>query len=166
SCLSQGYWNDRERTERAFVLNHYHKDYDERIYRTGDLVKLSPDGNYVFLGRKDDQIKYMGYRIELGEIEAALQSLDSVNDVAAIGVTMEDKENPEIIAFVELDGTAPVDRIRKVLKARLPAYMQPHKIQVVTKIPRTENGKVDRVALKRNYLNSREQPGKNLGSNS
>lgn len=154
SCLSQGYWNDRYRTEQAFGNYPYSKDNGERVYRTGDLVKLLSDGNYIFVGRKDDQIKYMGYRIELGEIEAALNSLDYVNDAAVISASMEDQENPEIIAFIGVNHGAALDGIREALKKRLPAYMQPHKIQVVRKLPRTENGKVDKQNLKNSYLTS------------
>ncbi|MFX0204008.1 MAG: hypothetical protein ACFFCW_48540, partial [Candidatus Hodarchaeota archaeon] len=158
--LSHGYWNDRSRTERAFERNPFSENYDERIYRTGDLVKLLPDGNYVFVGRRDDQIKYMGYRIDLGEIEGTLHTLEYINDAAAIAITMTEGENPEIVVFIELDGVGGLDSIREALKARLPAYMQPHKIQVVNKIPRTKNGKVDRQGLKNNYLNAGKHPRK------
>jgi amino acid adenylation domain-containing protein len=71
SCLSLGYWNNPVGTESAFGQNPLNNNCDEMVYRTGDLVRLLPDGNYVHLGRKDDQIKYMGHRIELGEIECS-----------------------------------------------------------------------------------------------
>lgn len=106
SSLSHGYWNDRDRTDSVFQTNLVSNHSGKRVYRTGDIVKLLPDGNFVFVGRKDDQIKYLGYRIELGEIGSVLQLLDCVNDAAAMALAMEEHSVPEIVAFVELNGAA------------------------------------------------------------
>ena len=72
SSVARGYWDDVERTEERFVKNPLAPDRNEIIYRTGDMVRLDSDTNYVFLGRKDHMIKSRGYRIEIGEIETVL----------------------------------------------------------------------------------------------
>lgn len=148
-CLSHGYWNDLCKTEIAFKKNPFNNNYNERVYCTGDLVKLSTDRNFVFVGRKDEQVKYMGYRIELGEIETPLGALDCVNDAAVLAMSVEGQEIPQLIAFVELNSPVDSGELCKMLRIRLPAYMIPRKIQVMKKIPRTENGKVDRQYLKK-----------------
>ena len=71
--VAQGYANDRERTDRAFVANPFDADLGGRMYRTGDLGRMMADGNMEFLGRKDNQVKIRGFRVELGEIESVLQ---------------------------------------------------------------------------------------------
>jgi acyl-coenzyme A synthetase/AMP-(fatty) acid ligase len=72
SGLMSGYWGDKEKTRRVLVGNPFQTAYDEPAYRTGDLVTLDDEGNYVFLGRRDGMVKTRGYRVEVGEVEAAL----------------------------------------------------------------------------------------------
>ena len=67
-----GYYNDKEKTELAFVQNPLNKSYPELIYKTGDIVSINKFGEIEFKGRKDSLIKHLGYRIELGEIEHVL----------------------------------------------------------------------------------------------
>jgi amino acid adenylation domain-containing protein len=147
SSVGQGYWNDEEKTQLAFVRNPLNERSDEIVFRTGDLVKQLDDGNYVFCGRKDLQIKHMGHRIELGEIEYALQGVEDVRDAAVIVATENGDENEQIVAFVEIDGETDVDDIYERLKDRLPQYMMPTKIKAVHQIRRLENGKIDRLHL-------------------
>ena len=71
SFLAEGYYKDKEKTEKAFIQNPLNDSYPERVYRTGDLVRLNHRGELMYLGRKDLQMKRMGFRIEAGEIEAA-----------------------------------------------------------------------------------------------
>jgi acyl-coenzyme A synthetase/AMP-(fatty) acid ligase len=147
SSVGQGYWNDEEKTRLAFVRNPLNERSDETVYKTGDLVRQLDDGNYVFYGRKDLQIKHMGHRIELGEIEYALQGVEDVKDAAVIVTTEDGDENEQIVAFVEIDGETHVDDIYERLKDRLPQHMMPSKIRVVQQIRRLENGKIDRQHL-------------------
>jgi len=147
SSLSSGYWNDSKKTSAYFVQNPLNDSCQDLIYKTGDLVKQLPDGNYIFIGRKDTQIKYQGYRIELGEIEHALQALDRVKDAAVIAPKGADEDNPDIVAFVETDEDLNVEHILEELRKRVPKYMLPIRIQILKKLPRTENGKVDRQKL-------------------
>jgi D-alanine--poly(phosphoribitol) ligase subunit 1 len=147
SSVGHGYWNDAEKTRRSFVRNPLNERANEIVYGTGDLVRQLEDGNYVFCGRKDFQIKHMGHRIELGEIEYALQGVEHVKDAAVIAAKEAADENEQIVAFIEIDGEADVDEIHERLKDRLPQHMMPTKIKVLSQIRRLENGKIDRQSL-------------------
>ncbi len=116
-------------------------DPGERLYRTGDRVRRSPDGELEFLGRLDHQVKLRGFRIEPGEIEAALAGHPDVSE-AAVAV-----RNGSLIAY--LVGSKPVDpeTVRSWLAERLPAFMVPAVWVVLDALPRTPNGKLDRKAL-------------------
>jgi acyl-coenzyme A synthetase/AMP-(fatty) acid ligase len=154
SSLSCGYWNDRIRTNQAFVSNPLNQAFEEKVYRTGDLVKKMPDGNYVFIGRKDDQIKNMGYRIELGEIDFALQSIHLVNDAATIAVNIPGKDGLQIVSYIETTNSVDFDLIWHKLDQKLPKYMIPNKIKTINSFPRSENGKIDKILLKNRYIKS------------
>jgi amino acid adenylation domain-containing protein len=158
SSLSCGYWRDPEKTQRAFLVNPLNRDYEERVYRTGDLVKQLENGDYVYVGRRDDQIKYMGYRIEIGEIEFAVRSLSYVRDAAVIAKRKAKGENPEIIAFVEVEKEENLNRICEDLSEKLPRYMIPCKIRAVDQLPRTRNGKVDKQFLRMKEDGHGDQP--------
>ena len=155
SSVGSGYWNDRERTTRSFVPNPLNEKFEERVYKTGDLVRQLEDGNFVFIGRIDNQIKHMGYRIELGEIEHVLQGVEHIKDVAVIAVSENGDENNKIIAYIEVDEEGSVDEIQIQAKDRLPKHMVPEKYEVVNRIRRLENGKVDRQFLKRYYMTAK-----------
>ena len=89
--LANGYYNDPKKTAEVFVQNPLQSAYPEMVYKTGDLVKRGENGELLYLGRKDFQIKHMGYRIEIGEIEAAICSLDKIQSCACIYDKGEDK---------------------------------------------------------------------------
>jgi acyl-coenzyme A synthetase/AMP-(fatty) acid ligase len=136
------------------VSNPLNQDFEEKVYRTGDLVKKMLDGNYLFIGRKDDQIKNMGYRIELGEIDFALQSIHLVNDAATIALNIPGKDVLQIISFIETTNSVDFDLIWDKLDQKLPKYMIPHKIKPINSFPRCENGKIDKILLKNRYIKS------------
>lgn len=142
--LATGYWNDEEKTNRAFVR---HATSGERLYRTGDIGRLLPDGSIEFLGRHDDQVKINGNRVELGEIEHALESHPAVRLATAV-VTIADGAG-RVEAFVVTEDEAVVDpeRLSAFLRARLPGHMVPSTIRFLSQLPLTANGKVDRRAL-------------------
>ncbi|HWG14310.1 MAG TPA: AMP-binding protein [Streptosporangiaceae bacterium] len=120
-----------------------------RAYRTGDRVQRLPDGNLLFLGRIDFQMKVRGYRVEPGEVETALRSLGTVREVVA-GQREVPGIGDAVVAYV-----VPVDRetfsphrTRAALRGLLPAYALPSAFVVIDSVPITaKNGKVDRVAL-------------------
>jgi amino acid adenylation domain-containing protein len=140
--VSAGYWRDEEKTRRAFFAD---AETGARVHRTGDLAFQSSDGRYHLVGRKDDQVKLRGYRVTLGEIAAELSSLDEVKDVAVLLTAAE--QEPEVVVFVELAQSVSVADVVKLLKGRLPHYMQPKHVVQVESIARNERGKPDRAAL-------------------
>lgn len=116
----------------------------QRYYNTGDRVRRLPDGQLVYLGRRDQQVKIRGYRVELLEVEHALRQLDGVADCAVTVVT-QDGEAALHAAFV--GDPAVADGLVPALAARLPAYMVPRRIRHTAALPRNGNGKIDRSAL-------------------
>jgi acyl-coenzyme A synthetase/AMP-(fatty) acid ligase len=118
------------------------------VYRTGDLVRLRPDGNYDFLGRRDHQIKSRGYRIELGEIEAALSTHPALAAGVAVAVPHPAWGNAIVALVVPRDGQAITSNdVKRHVARLLPRYMVPERVRVVSELPRTSTGKVDRQKL-------------------
>jgi amino acid adenylation domain-containing protein len=149
--LSPGYWRDEEKTAAAFLPDP--RDPASRIYKTGDLARMTPDGLFHFLGRADSQIKSRGYRIELGEIETALSSLAELSESAVVGVDVGGFEGTAICcAYAPADGAdvQPAD-VRKRLQAVLPTYMLPTRWHVVDVLPKNVNGKIDRRRLREHF---------------
>lgn len=141
-----GYFNDPERTATAFIQNPTHCRFRDIGYRTGDLVRRDESGRLHFLGRKDLQIKHMGYRVELEEVETALATLTSVSEAAVIYRKFGDGLG-ELVGFAALSEQADEDALLHGVREILPAYMVPRRIMVLESLPRTANGKIDRVAL-------------------
>jgi len=143
-----GYWGDPEKTRQMIVPNRFQPRYEEKIYRTGDLVTLREDGDYDFAGRRDSQIKSRGYRIELGEIEAALLSHPGVSEAAAVAVPDEQVGN-RIKAIVVLHGsvTLTAAALQQHCAQRLPKYMIPELVDFRASLPKTSTGKLDRMQL-------------------
>jgi len=143
-----GYWGDPEKTRRMVVPNHFQSNYEERMYRTGDLVVLREDGDYDFVGRRDNQIKSRGYRIELGEIEAALLTHPGVKEAAVIAVP-DDEVGNRIKAVVALHGgtTISTAEMQQHCAKKVPKYMIPEMMEFRASLPKTSTGKLDRVQL-------------------
>jgi acyl carrier protein len=114
-----------------------------RVYRTGDLAEILPDGGLAHLGRKDQQVKIRGFRIELGEIETALCALPDVADAAVLA------KDGRLMAYVVSAPKGIIDthQIRRDLAAKVPDYMIPTAITPLAALPLTPNGKIDRAAL-------------------
>ena len=151
SGVAMGYWNAPEPTEQAFIQNPLNNKYRDIIYRTGDLVYEAEDGNIMFLGRADSQIKLRGNRIELGDIEAAAAAQASVKNCCAIF----DPDGEEIYLFLETDAEIVARKFISELKKHIPAYMAPQKIIVMQSFPHTPSGKIDRQSLKKTYITER-----------
>ena len=146
-CVTKGYLNDPAKTKRVFIANSLNPGRGERIYLSGDYACLRPDGNYEFIGRRDDQVKFMGYRIELSDIEQTLVSIDKVRDAGAILAELVRVNLKELVAYVEIDNHMSLASIMRELKKRLPHYMVPKQLHPIERIPRTDRGKIDRTAL-------------------
>ncbi|MEO8206627.1 MAG: non-ribosomal peptide synthetase, partial [Chthoniobacterales bacterium] len=140
-----GYLGDAARTAEKFITNPLPDFLDgEKAYRTGDRVRLLPEGILEFLGRDDHQVKIRGFRIELPEIESALSLHPSIREVAVV------IQNEDLMAFYipsENAASADIQELRAFLSARLPDYMVPRQILALEKFPLTPNGKVDRLQL-------------------
>ena len=159
SGLSLGYWDDEEKTARAFVRNPLGCTQSDRIYRTGDLARLREDGDLEYLGRKDFQIKFMGYRIELFEIEQAILAQDNIHQAAVVLCESYQSEVPELIAFIAGPSQLDPDSIMAELGREVPSYMMPKRIVPMPEIPLTDRGKTDRVALREFYQKTIKLPG-------
>jgi amino acid adenylation domain-containing protein len=146
--VALGYWDDEEKTAKAFVRNPLRPDLDERVYRTGDLVRLDPDGNYAFLGRRDHMIKSRGYRIEIGEIETVLSDHPDVKHAVVIPIPDELVGNRiSAIVVPARDGAIKKEDVARHCHARLPKYMVPEIIEIHEELPTTSSGKVNRREL-------------------
>lgn len=141
-CLAQGYINNNELTNKQFVYSNIAKD---TYYKTGDLVKLLPDMNLVFLGRIDEQVKIRGYRIELGEIETILGKYDGIQECCVIHKKVEDLHY--LVAFIMADNKLDEKRLREYVHQFLPYYCVPNKYIYIDKLPVNLSGKVDKKTL-------------------
>jgi D-alanine--poly(phosphoribitol) ligase subunit 1 len=160
SGLSLGYWNDDEKTARAFVRNPLGCSQHDRIYRSGDLARLREDGVIEYLGRKDFQVKFMGYRIEIFEVEKAIMALEEVHHAAVLLCDSPHSEVSELVAFVEGPQQVDQESMLQSLGRSLPSYMLPKQIISMQRIPLSDRGKTDRTALRDYYLRSMGDPGK------
>lgn len=138
--LSSGYYNDPDKTAQVFIQNPLQKSYSEAIYKTGDIAAYDDNGNLLYYGRRDSQIKLNGFRIELGEIEAALSSHPDIYRVACIF------KNSQIIAFYESKNQ--IENLKEFLKLKLQDYMIPRKFIHKLNFKLNQNGKIDKEALK------------------
>jgi amino acid adenylation domain-containing protein len=142
--LSLGYWQDRKRTEEAFVTI---PGKDGIYYKTGDRVRRRGSGKpLLYLGRLDNQVKILGHRVELGEVEAAVRDASGIPAVVAIGWPPSDIGATRVEVFVEAD-RVDAPGILGQLKSKLPAYMVPSGIRPIKRFPLNPNGKYDRKAL-------------------
>lgn len=143
--LARGYHHRPDLTAERFLANPFGEG---RLYKTGDLARLLPDGQFAFAGRADDQIKLRGYRIEPGEVVAALNRHPAVRDSAVQGRPDATGEK-RLVAYLipqpdrELTHTA----MRDFLRDHLPEYMLPGIFVPLDAFPVTANGKIDYAAL-------------------
>jgi amino acid adenylation domain-containing protein len=152
SCIAQGYWNDPEKSSKNFLWNPLQMNYQERCYRTGDIVTMDANGDFIFKSRRDHMIKSRGYRIEIGEIEAALYANPAIKESAVVAIPDELIGN-KIKAFVVLNSGHDMDAaiLRAYCSKKIPQYMIPEEIEFCHTLPRTSSGKTDKLALlKRN----------------
>ncbi len=147
--LARGYLNNDVYNRTKFIRLPLHEGGRKtRLYKTGDLARYLPDGNIVYMGRTDAQVKLRGYRIELGEIESAIATHPKVRETAVI--VREDRPGDKrLTAYIApRQGTQPNQgMIRAYLEEKLPAYMIPSTFVFIDGFKLTPNGKVDKNAL-------------------
>jgi amino acid adenylation domain-containing protein/thioester reductase-like protein len=146
--LARGYLHRSKLTSDRFIENPFKTD-GSYLYRTGDWVRYFPDGNLIFLGRIDSQVKISGYRIELSEIEKSITSHENVKETVVI--TQERYGQKKLVAYLTLK-KAELDKrtlkeLRKLLTEHLPSYMLPQHFIVLDELPVTTSGKLNRQAL-------------------
>jgi D-alanine--poly(phosphoribitol) ligase subunit 1 len=143
--LTPGYWNNPGKNSEAF-FEMMEDGKPVRYYKTGDLCYMDDDGDIMYSGRLDFQVKIQGYRIELGEIEH--HARECVKGKNAVAVAFQNATgNTEIALFVE-DTAADTTNLNDYLKSKMPYYMVPTKIICRDEFPLNTNGKVDRNKLK------------------
>jgi len=144
--LSPCYWRKPELTKAAFQPDP--EGGKERIYRTGDLGRMHPDGCLQHMGRKDFRVKIRGNRIEVTEIEMRLLDHAEVKEAVVLAQEEQSGDRRLVAYLVPARQLAPtVSELQRFLKEKLPDYMIPSAFVVLDALPLTPNGKVDRRAL-------------------
>jgi amino acid adenylation domain-containing protein/non-ribosomal peptide synthase protein (TIGR01720 family) len=141
-AVARGYLDRPGATAERFLPHPFRAG--ERIYRSGDRVRLNSEGLLEYLGRIDHQIKIRGFRIEAGEIEAALKVCEGVRE--ALVIVRDGPSGKRLLGYVGGNGLSE-DDLKQQLKGTLPEYMVPHHIIVMERLPQLPNGKLDRNAL-------------------
>jgi amino acid adenylation domain-containing protein len=142
--LAHGYAGEQELTQSRFIDNPF--DPGSLIYRTGDLARRLTDGSLIYMGRKDEQIKYRGYRIEPGEIESQLMRIEGVTAAAVTTVVMQGGE-VTLVAWYTAVKPLQAASLKKALSVSIPVFMLPVHYIPVENLPLTVNGKLDKAAL-------------------
>ena len=146
--VGAGYLNRPELTAEKFIDNPFGKG---KLYKTGDLAYWREDGNIVYVGRNDFQVKIRGLRIELGEIENAMNSIDGVSQ--SVVVVRKNAEGRQLICAFYTGEEKQAKEIRSIIGKKLPKYMLPHIFTHIAEMPLTSSGKVNRKALPEVDLN-------------
>ena len=142
--VARGYIGRESRTRDKFFVD----TAGRRCYRTGDVVRLCDDGRVVYLGRLDDQVQIRGVRIELAEIVAVLNEHPRVSASAVVPVGNNGGQRLSAYVVGKHGRPPATAELRQYLCQRLPAHMVPADCTVLSELPTTANGKVDRALLR------------------
>lgn len=145
--VTQGYWNNAEKNASSF----FNLEYDGQIlrfYHTGDLCYQDADGDIMYSGRMDNQVKIQGYRIELGEIEYHAREFSNKNVVC-----LANEEDGINILYLVIEGDEfDVKSLVSYMKGKMPSYMIPTHISFIPKFPLNNSDKIDRKKIKQDIL--------------
>ncbi|HEX3531511.1 MAG TPA: non-ribosomal peptide synthase/polyketide synthase, partial [Thermoanaerobaculia bacterium] len=141
--VARGYLGRPELTAERFVPDP--EGLGRRLYRTGDRVRFAATGRLEFLGRVDHQVKVRGFRIEPGEVEATLLSYPGARE--AVVLARRQGEDERLVAYVVAEGSLTSAELRRFVEARLPSPMVPSHFVLLSALPLSRHGKVDRRAL-------------------
>lgn len=142
--VARGYLNKPELSASRFMPNPFCPG--QRMYRSGDKVKVLENGEMVYEGRLDNQVKIRGYRIELGEIESAICRYDAVDGAVVVIRTTAEGEK-ELIAYVKSADEVNITSVRQYLSGIIPSFMMPHYFVMLKEWPLTANGKINHSKL-------------------
>jgi amino acid adenylation domain-containing protein len=145
--VARGYKNRDDLTKRRFLPDPFSGKPGARMYRSGDLAKISETDEMEYLGRMDHQVKIRGFRVELGEIESALNRHPAIRESVVI---LQDSGGADkrLVGYIVPVAEAPnISELREFLGKFIPDYMIPAVFVVLPSLPLTTNGKVDRRAL-------------------
>ena len=145
--VARGYLNREKENKEAFLTNPFDNDPNFRsLYKTGDIVRLLPDGVVDFIGRKDGQVKIRGFRVELTEVERVIREFPGISDA-----TVKDFTDPAgvkfICAYVVSDSKVDIQKLNEFIGSKKPPYMIPAYTMQIDKIPLNQNQKVNKRAL-------------------
>jgi amino acid adenylation domain-containing protein len=148
ASIMKGYWNNPQRTDEA-IRKASSEDEEGLFYFTGDIVFEQDDGNIVYVNRLDNMVKTRGFRVELGEVESVLYKHPLIHQAAVIAIP-DDKIGNYLAAFVVMKSGEEITtaEIYRYCSQFLSAYMLPTRIEIMSKLPLSENGKIDRIKLK------------------
>ncbi len=149
AAVGMGYVTDAALTSDRFSPDPWSGQAGARVYRTGDKVRWLSNGELLYLGRVDEQVKVRGYRIELGEVETALMAHPSVKEAVVVATQAAAAAESRLVAYVVAQEQAEISvgELRTHLEQRLPMYMIPSVFMMLESIPLTPSGKVNRRAL-------------------
>lgn len=143
--LTNGYWQDPKKSQESF-FDLPHGGSVVRFYRTGDIAQVDEEGDFMYLGRIDQQVKVQGFRIELAEIEHHARACSGSNQMVA--VTHTNKNNVVEIVLCLGDYSGESKALLDLLRVKLPPYMLPSRMVNFAELPLNKNGKVDRPMLR------------------
>ncbi|MDE3213092.1 MAG: amino acid adenylation domain-containing protein [Bacteroidota bacterium] len=143
--VTPGYLNQPQKNKESFVEIPYQQKM-MRFYRTGDVCQFDSEGDILYYGRKDYQVKIQGFRIELGEIEFHAKAF--LEGPQAVALDIHDKILGAYIVLIVEGKEQPTSTLTLYLKAKLPPYMIPMSVTFLSQFPLNANGKVDRIALR------------------
>lgn len=138
TALALGYYGCPEKTAESFIQNPLQSFYPETVYLTGDLGRYNSDGELVYCGRSDNQIKYLGHRVELEEIEKAMAAVDGVERC----ICVFDEKKQRLKGYYV--GTIDKNTLHSTLRETLPVFMVPGFLQQIDTMILSKNGKIDR----------------------
>jgi acyl carrier protein len=146
--VARGYLGRAGLTAERFIRNPFQGNGSERLYRTGDLARYQSDGNIELLGRLDHQVKIRGHRVELGEVESLLNEHPAVRETVVIAKEVANGDKRLVAYVVPREGQLPTrNELRRYAQERIPDFMVPAQVVIMTAFPQTPNRKIDRRAL-------------------
>ena len=153
--VSPGYWRNSFMTDKQFVNHPFDKQFQYKVYKTGDLLRKDSNGIYYFVGRTDNQVKIRGNRVELEEVENCFKEIEGVTDAVSIAFNRSGRgSNSDLFSFIRVNSQK-INKnfIYSKIQKKLPRFMVPTDIFIFrSDFPRTQNGKVDKKELTKKIL--------------